>query len=257
MTKFSRATRYKGVTLSQYDSLILQDAPVAYWPMGGVNDLSGNNRQLTFTGSPTTQLVNSVPVTVFDGTSQYATATDNDVYSIPTTNMLTIELWIRPDTLTFPNVENGDYVHFLGKGQGTQDEYKMRMYNLTNSESRPNRISAYAFNLPGSLGTGSYFQDTVTPGEWIHVTAVWNITPAAKTGSTPNGYVKIYKNGSLRDTDDLFSTVAVVPENGTSPFRIATSDMESYFQGAIAKVAVFNKELTSARILAHAQAKPF
>lgn len=242
--------------VSTYNSMILSDGPVAFYPMGEATDLAGG-RTAVFTGSPTQQSLNGEGFTVFNGTSQYATVADGPMLSIPTTGELTIEAWIRPDVTTFPNVENDDYIHFLGKGEGLQDEYKFRMYNLVNSESRPNRISCYAFNLPGSTGTGSYFQDTITPGQWIHVVGVYNITAAAKQGEYPNGYCKIYKNGVLRDQDDLNSTVPVVPENGTAPLRIGTSDMESFFQGAIGKVAVYSKELSAARILAHAQAAPY
>lgn len=242
---------------SAYDNLILSDEPVAYYPMGGPEDLVGG-RTATFTGSPAPQSVSGENYSLFNGVNQYATVEDDPRLSIPTTGELTVELWIRPDVTTFPNVENDDYIHILGKGQGTQDEYKMRMYNLVNSEDRPNRISFYAFNLPGSTGTGSYFQDVVNPGEWIHVTAVYNITAAAKADpSSPNGYVRIYKNGVQRDKDDLFATVPVIPEDGTAPLRIGTSDMESFFQGGIGKVAIYDKELPAARILAHAQATPY
>jgi hypothetical protein len=34
--------------------------------------------------------------------------------------------------------------------------------------ARPNRISGYRFNLTGGPGAGSYLQDPVTAGQWIH-----------------------------------------------------------------------------------------
>jgi hypothetical protein len=48
-------------------------------------------------------------------------------------------------------------------------------------------------------------------------------------------------NGVLRDADRL-SGYRIVPRNGTAPFRIGTYGFESYFKGAIAKVAIYNKD---------------
>jgi hypothetical protein len=46
------------------------------------------------------------------------------------------------------------------KGTDGKQEYAMRMYSYSNSEKppRPNRISAYVFNLAGGKGAGAYFQ---------------------------------------------------------------------------------------------------
>ena len=59
-----------------------------------------------------------------------------------------------------------------GKGEAGSHEYALRMYSRQNAASRPNRISGYAFNPQGGLGSGSYFQDPVTKGEWIYVAVV-------------------------------------------------------------------------------------
>jgi len=77
---------------------------------------------------------------------------------------LTVEAWVRPDTLQFPAEEGTGYVNFVGKssyGAGNQEEYELRMYSQVNKEVpvRPNRVSAYAFNLSGGEGSGAYFQD--------------------------------------------------------------------------------------------------
>lgn len=98
-------------------------------------------------------------------------------------------------------------------------------------------------------GSGSYFEDPGTAGAWIHVTLAINHNN--KGGAYPNGYVQIRKNGVVRDQDDLNSTIVVIPGNGTEPMRIGTRNMNSYFQGAIGKVAVYRYELPAARSLAH------
>ncbi|WP_051367106.1 LamG-like jellyroll fold domain-containing protein [Hamadaea tsunoensis] len=238
---------------SAYDTAVLADSPAAYWRLGDggtvVADATGHGHTGTYTGSPTaTTLPNGDPATKFNGSTQYATIADGDYLSIPGTGQITVEAWLRPDVLQFSHQESTGYVHWMGKGTTGQHEYAARMYSLTNSESRPNRISGYSFNLGGGLGAGSYFQDTVTAGQWIHYTLVINTTNVS--GAYPTGYTKIYKNGVLRDQDSL-QDYAIVPGNGTAPFRIATRDFASYFEGAIGKVAVYNYELSGTRIAAH------
>lgn len=157
-----------------------------------------------------------------------------------------------PGTLQFPKEEGTGYVYILGKGTSGKQEYALRMYSRLNTESpvRPNRVSAYAFNLTGGLGSGSYFQDPVTVGSWTMATFVIDDNP---TSTWPHGYVAIYKNGNLRGRVSL-SQFGVTPKASDAPFRISTRDLGSYFEGAIAKVAVYDYVLSSADIAAAYQA---
>jgi hypothetical protein len=245
---------------SHADDVVLQDRPVAYWTMGSryrvvwEHDASRNGHRAMRVprgGFPFTEMPNRDKATVLDGRTQYLEVNSHANFSIPTTGELTITAWIRPDVLQFPQQEGSGYVHWLGKGQPGQHEYVARMYSRTNAESRPNRISGYAFNLDGQLGSGSYFQDPVAVGEWIHVAIVFNTNDTST--QYPDGYVRIYKNGVLRDTTGL-DQFRVLPRAGTAPFRIGTRDKSSYFKGAIGKVAIFNHELTPARLAAHVRA---
>jgi hypothetical protein len=102
----------------------------------------------------------------------------------------------------------------------------MYSYTTTESPPRPNRISGYAFNLSGGRGTGSYFQDNVIVGEWIHYILVINTVNT--DNSHPTGYTTIYKNGCVRDQDALTS-FGTTPGNGTAPFGIATRNCKSFF----------------------------
>lgn len=199
---------------------------------------------------------------------QYLEVADSDDLSAVTTGSITIEAWMRPDTLSFSHWEATGYVHWMGKGDYADPtgppfarwEYAGRMYNLTNTEvpPRPNRISGYAFNKLAGFGVGSYFQDPVNAGEWIHYVLVINTTPTAGADSGgfsyDKGYTKIYKNGVLRDQDALDNPglAVIVPVNTTAPLRVATSDAaSSFFQGAIAKIAVYGSELSASQISAH------
>jgi hypothetical protein len=178
---------------------------------------------------------------VFDGLDDYVEVADHPDYSIATTGELTVVAHIRPDSLVMPAQERSGYVHWLGKGVAGQDEWTFRMYQAGNSEDRQNRISCYAFNLDARsggtrLGIGSYFQDELAPGQWLLVAGAWDATR-----------VSIYRDGVLRDSDPLDQSAIggpiIVPRHGSAPVRIGTRDFNSFFQGAISRVAIFNRRL--------------
>ncbi|NED96637.1 LamG domain-containing protein [Phytoactinopolyspora alkaliphila] len=257
----SRATppAFKCHTDSHYDAAVLADAPTAYWAManaaGGTEpDLSGSGLQGDYTASPgTTTLPNGEAAAVFDGATQYFEVADAPELSPATTGEFTLEAWMRPDTLQFLNQQSSGYVHWMGKGEPGDHEYVARMYSFDNTENRPNRISGYLFNAVGGLGAGSYFQDPVKAGDWIHYVLVINAT--ASSEDYPNGYTKVYRDGVLRDQDDLsIRGTVIVPERGDAPFRVGTRDFGSFFQGAVGKVAVYDTELPAERIAAHHEA---
>jgi hypothetical protein len=179
---------------------------------------------------------------VFDGRSGFVEIPDADQLSETATGAITVEAWIRPDSTAMPRQEGGGYVHWMGKGVSGQHEWVARMYQDGNSEDRANRISFYSFNLTGGLGAGSYFQDDVTAGAWIHY-----------AGEFDDVNTYIFKNGVLRDQDPL-SGYDITPGNGTAPVRIGTRDMNSFFQGSIARVAIYSTRLPAQTLAAHAAA---
>jgi len=240
---------------SAYDTTVLADNPIAYWQLGDtmttVSDCSAAALHPgTYRNAPkTTTLPNGDPVKVFNGSTQYAEIPDANDLSVIKTGIITLEAWMRPDTLQFPNLEGSGYVHWMGKkANGGNCEYVARMYALTNAENRPNRISGYSFNLTCGLGAGSYFEELVSKGEWIHYALVINTKDTSP--KYPTGYTKVYKNGSLRDTDSL-KGYAIIPGNGTAPLRLGTANLDSYFQGAIGKVAFYNYEVSADKLYNH------
>jgi hypothetical protein len=76
------------------------------------------------------------------------------------------------------------------------------------------------------------------------------ITTRPDTPHYPHGYVKIYRDGMLRDQDPLTEN-DIRPRNTASALRIATATRESFFHGAIGKVAVYGRELPAERIARH------
>jgi len=245
----------------RYDRQVLSLRPVLYLTLGNASsgiepDLSGNGNNGIYEPSggrpePAT-LPNGDRATRFNGVGQYVQVLSSKSLSVTNTGCLTVEAWIRPAVLQFSHSEGSGYVYILGKGTSGKQEYAMRMYSFTNSEtpSRPNRISAYLFNLAGGLGSGAYFQDVVYTGDWMMVTFVIDSQSSA---AWPHGYISIYKNGQMRGQISL-SQFNVKPGASNAPLRIGTRDLDSFFDGAIGKVAVYDSILPAQDILATYQA---
>lgn len=235
---------------STYVRSVLADRPSAL--LQGGRDLTGKGPAgKAVSGPRATRLPNGDLATKFNGRGQFLRFASRRAFGIAPTGALTVEYWMRPDTLQFRDEEGSGYVYVLGKGNPGSHEWYGRMYSKSNQESRPNRISGYGFNPSGGLGAGSYFQDTVQAGRWIHVTLVYNTH--ARSSQYPTGYVKIYRNGVLRDTDSL-RDYNIVPRSGNAPLRIGTGYRDSYFQGAVGDVAFYPRELAASRISAHYRA---
>jgi Concanavalin A-like lectin/glucanases superfamily len=236
-----------------YDRQVLSLGPVLYLTLahpksGTEEDLSGNGHNGTYYPAghwpALARLPNGDPAASFNGVNQYLQVPSASVLSVPHTGCLTVEAWIRPGTLQFSHEEGTGYVYLLGKGVPGKYEYALRMYSQSNAEipERPNRISAYAFNLAGGLGSGSYFQGPVRVGNWMMVAFVID---RLRSSAWPHGYVAIYRDGVLSGQVSL-SQYHVSPRASNAPLRVATRDLGAYFQGAIAKVAVYDYALSGA-----------
>ncbi|MEI6948659.1 LamG domain-containing protein [Paraflavisolibacter sp. H34] len=237
-----------------YDQLVLAAQPSGYWLLtkGQRSDASGNGLTGSYFGGGRgeARLPNGETASVFNGSDSYFEIPDHRLLEVTRTGVLTIEAWMRPDVADFPASEGDGYVHWMGKGTLRNQLWAARMYNA-GAAGRSQRISGYCFNLAGSLGAGSYFQEAEPLGAWIHYALV--INTVQKSAAYPSGYTRVYKNGVLRDTDGLH-LYAVVPGDGTAPMRVGTRDGSSFFKGAIGKVAVYGYELPASVLLAHNQA---
>lgn len=254
-----------GNTMFGYDNLVLSGNPVAYWNTAGI-DLTGHGHTAAIINNPgVTTMPNGDASLVYNGITQYAEVASAPAFSVPATGVLTVEGWLRADVLDFEKTEGTGYVHWMGKRENGQCEYVARIYGQHPSgedSNRQNRISGYAFNLPGGKGAGSYYQAAanwpVQTGEWIHYMLIINTIDIST--DYPTGYTKLYihrKNSSgaivaFQDKDALLG-YSIVPQAGSAPFRIATADTGSFFHGSIGKVAIYNYELTATQSLQHAE----
>lgn len=256
---------------SSYNQVVLADSPVAFWNLDPKNsneiDVSGNGNMGTYeNGLPaTTTMPNDDIAADFNGSSQYLTIPSNHSFSIPTTNDLTWEAWIHPDTLQFPYGSNSDYVDFMGKCAiyNPSCEWEGRMYDTTTEQAgRSNRISAYVFNPTAGLGSGADWQPTSTliqAGQWIYV--VGEYTTKTQPSDCPNssaypGSINIWVDGvewnqTYHGSTGCMSQYNIAPQAGNSPLNIGTMALDTWFKGAIGKVAIYNYLLSQTQINNH------
>jgi hypothetical protein len=259
-----------------YDALVLCDHPVAYWAVdrapGSEPDLTGNGNTGTYDGGtpPLVSLPNGDRAADFNGSTEYLTVASNTSMSIPTTGNLTFEAWIRPDVLQFAHDDKSSgYVDWMGKCDryAPSCEWEARMYDTTTKESpnRPNRLSAYVFNPGAGLGSAADWQPSagvITAGQWVHVVGEYTLeSQPADCPSAPAspGSIGLWVDGvpwnqASHNPTGCMSQYDVVPVAGPSAVNIGTMAADSWFQGAIGKVAIYGYLLTQAQITGHYRA---
>ncbi|WP_457091679.1 hypothetical protein [Microvirga sp. P5_D2] len=265
--------RAQGASKSIYDQAVLTDRPTLYLPLSNNEpwefDFANTGRKGAYHNTSGSVMPNGDQVAVFSGRNSYFEFPDAPDLSVSNTGILTFEAWLRPDALRFPKQEGSGYVHWMGKGELPGEmEWAARMYGSNNREDRDNRISGYAFNEEGGRGIGSYFQDRIKPGDWIHYVFVINTTP---NNQKDPGYTKIYRDGSnanqnpgratKKPWDDMdklsehwpnnHTLHVITPEEGDAPLRVGTRDFRSFFKGAIGKVALYDYELSPDQVQRH------
>ncbi len=255
-----------------YDTAVLSASPVLYLTMqsptaGTESDKSGHGMTGTYKGGAPAQatMPNGDTAAAFNGSSQYLTVPSNASLSVSTAHKLTWEAWIRPDTLQFPTASSDGYIDWMGKCDQYSPtcEWEARMYNSSTAQGRPNRLSAYVFNPSAGLGSAADWQpatNVISAGKWLHVVAEYDTTttPAGCSSAYP-GSINIWVNGVKQSLADhlptgCMSQYKIVPKASNSPLTIGTMAFDTWFKGAVGKVAVYNRLLTQAEIASHFKA---
>jgi hypothetical protein len=256
-----------------YNQTILLDHPAAFWDInprsGAEPDLSGNGNSGTYQGgSPSVAAMpNGDQAAVFNGSTQYLTIPSKPSLSIPTTGSLTWEMWIDPSVLQFPNSSSDGFVEVMGKCANFSPtcEWESRLYNTTNSQDRCNRLSAYVYNPTAGLGSGAFWQPVcglLQAGQWIHVVGEYStLSQPSDCPEAPAypGSIDIWVNGvkwnqSVHNPTGCMSQYGVAPQANNSPLNIGTMARDTWFEGAIGKVAIYNYELSQEQIASHYRA---
>jgi hypothetical protein len=244
--------RQAPVANSPYSQYVISLRPAGYWRLSETNgptafDWSGHENNGTYYGSPTFSEPGAIrhdanTAIGLDGRS-YVEIPSQSAFSIGASG-LTVQAWLRPDLLSFPTARRAEYIHWLGKGDAGSFEWGFRFYKK--DSSRPNRISAYAWNAQGAEGNGAYFEEPIVPGRWINVVAVYQ-PPGNDTG------VFIYRDGVLKNgppkAPTLYRSYHVTPRPGAAPLRLGCRDLTSFLRGGLDEVAIYPRCLTAAEIL--------
>jgi hypothetical protein len=258
-----------------YDATVLNDHPVAFWDVNGTGatqvDQTGNGHTGTYKGgtAPTVAMPNGDKASDFNGSSEYLTVPSSSAFSIPTTHALTFEGWIRPDVLQFAaksDIEGYHYVDWMGKcvNYAPTCEWEARMYNTSNPQRRCNRLSAYVFNLSGRRGSAADWQPIcglLRARQWLYVVGEYQTTttPSPCSPAYP-GTINIWVNGveqnfAFHEPTGCMSQYHITPVASSSPLNIGTmTAYDTWFPGAVGKVAIYNKLLSQAQINAHYEA---
>jgi hypothetical protein len=257
-----------------YRDAVLAKNPVAYWRLGeaaGPNavDETGNGHDGTYIGDPTFGQPGAIrgdsnTAVQFTGADYVEIPDSTDFSQLTSTNGLTVEAWMRPDALAFPGESSSGstqnpYVHWLGKGVRSQEEWALRFYSSEPSQAaaaRPNRISAYIWSPRGGEGAGAFFQEVIAVEVWIHVVACYE--PGDEDTCPPAG-VHIYLNGVQKQGPTQIGTLycnpcfAIQPAHGSAPLRLGTRDLASFLVGALDEVAIYPRVLGPDEILSNYQ----
>ena len=257
--------------VSQYDSVVMAAHPSAFWDMSALAsiepDVSGSGHVGTYRGQRAgrARLPNGEMAAHFNHPGERLTVPSSSAFSIPRTGRLSFEGWIRPDTLRWSAKSDPNrygYLDWMGKCEhyAPTCEWEARMYSSVNPEGRCDRISAYAFNPGAGLGSGADWQPRcgmLRGGQWLYVVGEYQTpyTPSDCKNSSP-GTINIWVNGvqwnqSYHSPTGCMSQESVEPKALRSPLDIGTMAMDTWFAGAIGKVAIYDYLMTQAQINAH------
>jgi hypothetical protein len=248
---------------SPYERAVLASRPVAYWRLDesrgpAAREATGHGNDGRYVGRPDFgekgALGSDPNLAIGLGgprSRSYIQVPDRDDFSIATSgDGLSVEVWMRPDTLDFEGEKAGaagDYIHWLGKGEKGKYEWGFRFYGR--HSERPNRISAYAWGPDGGLGAGAYVEERLTRDSWIHLVATFD-DPRKR-----NARVQLYKDGEPSPHNEspgtLYKKYDVTPRHGSAPVRLGTRDLHSFFTGGLDEVAIYPRVLTAKEVLRH------
>lgn len=138
---------------AEYMGHVLSLKPVGYWPLNEergtvAHDASPFKRNGTYHGHPAFReqgpILGGFAVAFGAAGKTYVEIASDRDFSQHTHRGLSVEAWMRPDTLTFPGETNEPYVYWLGKGEDGHMEWGFRFYSR--ETYRPNWTSAYIWN---------------------------------------------------------------------------------------------------------------
>lgn len=208
---------------SYYRAEVLADSPVSYWRLGELSGTIATDERATSNGTYAggytlgiaDALANDANTAVdFDGASGRVSVPDTAPLQFST--RVSIEAWVRPDTLTGAR-------WIVNKG----NQYRLYIQDATTY-----------FGIRTPAGTDLNVTTTlVATASWQHVVGTFD-------GTT----MVLYRNGENVSQASFTDTI----QTGTAPLFIgALDDTTSFFDGGIDEVAVYGQALSAGRVLTH------
>jgi hypothetical protein len=225
------ATRYNytGGIVTNGLVLNLDAAKVDSYPGTGTTwrDLSGNNNNGTLTNGPTFSGIGKQASIVFDGVDDYVSVPNFDYGR----TAFTAEAWIMYTANT-----NGYKTTAIGSwetGAGRNNQWV-----LFSEGASSNAPYWPGFAIQSTTNNLYIAQDTST----IMVTNTWYQMCGVFDGSS----VKIYLNGSLKNTNNIGSTVTVY--NNNNNIQVGSFATSYFTQCKITSTKLYNRALSAAEV---------
>ncbi len=231
-------TQRPAVPQSAYNQAIYADTPIAYWPQDETSgttafDASGNARDAVHTNGPT---VNQASLTALNKAVDYDGSDDRTMFA--STNTVTgpqsIEMWFKRDVAT---TTTGETLYSTRTSSG-EFGFNFGVQHDTSFGLDYGTGSAWVKNIslsisPLTLGTG-----------WHHVVITADI----------NNVNVLYLDGAeVARHDTTSAATALIWDTVRTPHWGSVSRYPGQYQhnGLIDEVAIYDKALTAAQVLAH------
>ena len=212
---------------------------------GGLSayDLSGNNNHGTLTNQPTWTSGRFGQALSFDGVNDYVDC--GNKASLNPTEALTVESWVKFNFLDYTG-KTGELLAIAGKGfPDAADPNYGWWFSYDNRNNRKafhytcfgNSAGGYAGGVNNFAGTAYGY--TFSTGVWYHLAFTITQTEA-----------KLFINGAQHGPTKSISNLQLA--DTTRTLRIGKlSSVNSYWDGLIDEVRIYNRALTSEEILEH------
>lgn len=177
----------------------------------------------------------------FDGNS-YVEIPSHDNFSPASLGNFSIAFWMKAERLNYTLSEKPGYVYLMGKGERNEKEWGIKVYNLINLEGllksrigfflfpKKNGLQKFKDMFNGNNGLGIFAEDYFEINEWMHIAAIYD-----------SGNMKIYQNGKLKNQNNFPN---ITFEKNNKPFRIGTLNLQSFFEGDIDNLKIYNRSLS-------------
>lgn len=191
-------------------------------------EVSDGTNWLIYDFDTTTAFANRFTVD-FDGAGDYMGISDQDIFSLGngsgTDNAFSISGWFNADSIgTF---------YITTKDASGAREWAFRTIS--------SQLTFFAFGTGGGY-IGRQYTSALSTGQWYHVVMTYD-------GSKASSGIKLYLDGSQVDNANYASGTYTAAVNASAGVRVGALQVNNtYSNGKIDDVAIFNSELTSAQV---------